>query len=177
MPTRLKIVVSDPSIVMDLAKGRLIEATLALPYEFVIPDVMLAQDLLDLGSYTSTDLLRLGFELGELDGGGVGDALRQYQHHHRDLSLNDCFALTLAQRLACILMTGDGSLRAIGERTGLEVHGLLWAAEQILDRVTCPIRQLLNGLEVLERDPLVRLSRPQLLDLIAKLRRIAAVKQ
>jgi hypothetical protein len=170
VPTRLKIVVSDSSVVMDLAKGRLIEATLALPYEFVIPDVMLAQELLDLGSYTSTDLLRLGFKLGELDGDGVGDALRQYQDHHRDLSLNDCFALTLAQRLACILMSGDGSLRAIAEGTGLEVHGLLWAAEQILDRATCPVGQLLNGLEVLERDPLVRLPRSRLLEFVARLR-------
>lgn len=170
MPTRLKIVVSDSSVVMDLAKARLIEATLALPYEFMIPDVMLAQELLDLGSYTSTDLLRLGFKLGELDGHGVGDALCQYQEHHRDLSLNDCFALTLAQRLACILMTGDGRLRAIAETAGLKVHGLLWAAEQIRDLASCPVGQLLNGLEVLERDPLVRLPRSQLLDLIATLR-------
>lgn len=170
MPTRLKIVVSDSSVVMDLAKGRLIEATLALPYEFMIPDVMLAQELLDLGAYTAVDLLRLGFKLGELDGDGVGRALGHYQNHHKDLSLNDCFALTLAEQNVCILMTGDASLRAIAAKVGLEVHGLLWVAEQIRDSLTCPIGQLLNGLEILERDPLVRLPRGQLLDLIAKLR-------
>jgi len=169
--TRLKIVVSDSSVVMDLAKSRLIEATLALPFEFVIPDVMLAQELLDLGAYTSTDLLRLGFKLGELDGDGVSDAFGHYQNYQKDLSLNDCFALTLAERLACILMTGDGSLRAIAEEAGLEVHGLLWAAEQILDQATCPVEQLASVLEILERDSLVRLPRPQLTDLIARLRR------
>lgn len=171
MPKRLKIVVSDSSVVMDLAKGRLIEAALALPYEFVIPDVMLAQEMLDLGAYTSTDLLRLGFRLGELDGDGVAQAFRHYHTHQKDLSLNDCFALTLAECHACILMTGDGSLRAIAEAAGLEVHGLLWAAELILDRATCPAQQLLGALETLERDPLVRLPRPQLTELISRLRR------
>ena len=61
--TRLKIVVSDSSVLMDLAKVHLIEATIALPFEFVIPDVMVAGELLDLGSYTAADLVRLGFKV------------------------------------------------------------------------------------------------------------------
>ena len=40
--TRLKIVVSDSSVLMDLAKVGLIEAALALPFDFMIPDVMIA---------------------------------------------------------------------------------------------------------------------------------------
>jgi hypothetical protein len=171
VPPHPKIVVSDPSVVMDLAKGRLIEATLALPYEFVIPDVMLVQELLDLGSYSRADLLRLGFKLGDLDGDGVGGALRHYKDYHGDLSLNDCFALVLAQRLGCILLTDEGNLRAVAEKMRLEVRSLLWTAEQIFHHNTCPIEQLLCSLETLERDGSARPRRPELAHLIASLRR------
>jgi hypothetical protein len=55
----LQIVVSDASVILDLAKTRLIEATLALSFDFVIPDVILAQELVDLGAYPlSFELLR-----------------------------------------------------------------------------------------------------------------------
>ena len=53
-----QIVVSDSSVILDLAKTRLIEATLALPFAFVIPDVILDQELLDLGTYSVADLVR-----------------------------------------------------------------------------------------------------------------------
>ena len=46
------VIVSDSSVLIDLAKARLIESALALPYEFLVPDVMFADELLDLGSYT-----------------------------------------------------------------------------------------------------------------------------
>jgi hypothetical protein len=45
--SRLKIVVSDSSVVMDLAKVKLIEPVLQLPFVFMIPDVILAHELLD----------------------------------------------------------------------------------------------------------------------------------
>jgi len=51
--SRLKIVVSDSSVVMDLAKVKLIEPVVRPPFEFVIPDVILAREPLDLGSYTA----------------------------------------------------------------------------------------------------------------------------
>ena len=68
-----QIVVSDASVILDLAKTPLIEATLALPFDFVIPDVILDKELLDLGTYSPTDLVRLEFTIGTLDGDGVTD--------------------------------------------------------------------------------------------------------
>lgn len=64
---RLKIVVSDASVLMDLAKVRLIEATLALPFDFVIPESILLNELLDLGAYTGNGLIRLGFRTAALE--------------------------------------------------------------------------------------------------------------
>jgi hypothetical protein len=167
--TRLKIVVSDSSVLMDLARVRLIEATLALPFDFVIPDVIFVGELLDLGAYTSGDLVRLGFRIGALGGDDTGRALAYFRQHRRQLSLNDCFALRFAEVHEGILMTGDGYLRKIATDGGVEVHGTLWAVELMAQHGTCPSRQLSTSLELLDGDPLVRLPRHALRALKTKL--------
>jgi len=50
------VIVSDRSVLIDVAKARLIESALALPYEFVVPDVMLADELVvepDLAGFSA----------------------------------------------------------------------------------------------------------------------------
>ena len=64
----MRVVISDSSVLIDLAKARLIENTLALPYEFVIPDVIFADELIDLRHYKKEQLLELGFKIGSLKG-------------------------------------------------------------------------------------------------------------
>lgn len=162
MRTRLKIVVSDSSVLMDLAKTGLIEPTLALPFDFMIPDVMLAKELLDLGRYKSSDLARLGFRIGTLDGAEVVSAMDYFRQHRAHLSLNDCFAWRLAEIHEGILMTGDGDLRRLAGRNGVEVHGVLWAIGLMAEHKTCPGAQLANCLDQLDADPLVRLPRAAL---------------
>lgn len=169
MRTRPKIVVSDSSVLMDLAKAELIESTLALPFEFMIPDVMLATELLDLGRYTGDGLVSLGFKRGGLDGAEVTTAMGYFRQHRAQLSLNDCFAWRLAEVHKGILMTGDGDLRKLAERSGVEVHGALWAIDLIGRHRTCPTRHLVTGLTRLEKDPFVRLPRTVLRALKTKI--------
>jgi hypothetical protein len=45
----MRIIVSDTSCIIDLGKGRLIRATLKLPYSFVMPDVLFENELIDFG--------------------------------------------------------------------------------------------------------------------------------
>jgi predicted nucleic acid-binding protein len=154
---------------MDLAKAELIEATLALPFEFVIPDVMLAAELLDLGRYTRDDLLELGFKRGGLEGAEAVNAMAYYRQHRAKLSLNDCFAWRLAEVHQGILMTGDGDLRKLAGRKGVEVHGAHRAIELMATHDICPKRRLVACLAQLDADPLVRLPRTALRSLKEKL--------
>jgi hypothetical protein len=167
--TRPKIVVSDVSVLMDLARARLIEAALALPFDFVIPDVIFIDRRLDLGTYASGDLVRLGFRVGTLDGRDTSQALAYFRKHRRQLSLNDCFALRFAELHGGILMIGDGHLTTIAADEGMEVHGTLWAVALMARHGTCPSRQLCAALEFLDRDPLVQLPRHALRSLNSKL--------
>ena len=157
--TRLKIVASDSSVLMDLAKVRLIEATLALPFEFVIPETILVKATLDLGPYTASDLLHLGFRAGTLGPDDTTRALAYFRTHRQVLGVHDCFAWRLAEVHHGILMTGDAGLRAIATQNGVEVQGTLWCAELISKHATCNAQTLIDALDQLDADPLVYLPR------------------
>jgi len=167
--TLLKIVVSDSSVLMDLAKADLIEPTLALPYEFMIPDVIFARELLDLGKYTRAKLKGLGFTIGSLEGGDVEYATTYFRQHRTRLSLNDCFAWRLAEVHKGVLMTGDADLRKLADISGVEVHGVLWAIDLMARQGTCRSKRLVKALDLLDGDDCVRLPRASLRALRAKI--------
>jgi hypothetical protein len=146
---------------MDLAKVRLIEPVLKLPFEFMIPDVILAQELLDLGTYTAKRLIELGFIQGELEGDDSRRA-RDYFCANRRLSLNDCFAWRLAEIHNAILMTGDANLRAAVTAAEIEVHGLLWAVEMMVKHKTSTHIALAEALDHLGNDRNTRLPEPEM---------------
>ena len=123
----MRIVVSDTSCMVDLRKAGLLEAVLRLPYTFVIPDTLFEDEWLFLSDAEKRALRDLGLEVRSLPEPLVQRAGRHFNEHSR-LKLNDCPALTLPEEIkACILLTGDETLRRIAEGNGIEVHGVLWA--------------------------------------------------
>jgi hypothetical protein len=118
----MRIVVSDSSCLIDLRKASLLEAFLALPYEILIPNTLFEEELLKF-TVEEKVLLRDRLKVMDLPGEAVLRAqqiIRALPH----LSVHDGFAFALAEmHQGCILLTGDGSLRALGEGKGFEVHG------------------------------------------------------
>lgn len=158
----MRIIISDASALIDLSKVRLLEALVALPYEFVIPDVIYEKELLRIEPYTRDNLRVLGFQIGSLDGAQVSRAIA-FNHAHAALSVEDCFAFVLAEDTeGCILLTGDGRLRARAEERAIETHGVLWACDEMDGRGTLAPRALYVALQALAQDPLVRLPRAEL---------------
>jgi len=164
------VIVSDSSVLIDLAKARLIESALGLPYEFVVPDVMFADELLDLGSYTREDLLAAGLKVGGLDGDGVAVAFG-FAERYLALSKNDAFALALAKTDGSVLLAGDGALRQAAAEENVEVHGHLWLSDEMEKHKTATRKRLLAVLEAWEDDPLVWLPSAELKTRISRLRR------
>lgn len=158
-----RIVISDSSVLMDLAIGRLLEATPKLPFRFEIPDVMFTSELLDLGDYTRDQLVEFGFRIGTLEGDGVIRAFSYFQEYRTLLSERDCFALVLAEERKAILMSGDRRLREISEVKGVEVHGVLWIADLILEHRVLSASALAKRLEKLSRNPRCRLPKKELM--------------
>ncbi len=137
---------------MDLAKVRLVEPVVRLPFEFVIPDVVLARDVLDFGPYSAAGLLQLGFVAGALDGAQTRCARDYFLQHRQQLSLSDCFAWRLAEVHDGILMTGEARLIAIATAANVEVRGILWAIEMMAKhKISTGV--LVDALDRLGSDP------------------------
>ena len=150
----MRVIINDSSVLIDLAKARLIENALQLPYQFVIPDVIFADELLRLKHYQRDQLLDLGFVLGELDGARVA-TVYSYSARYTVLSINDCFALVLAETTDnAILLTGDKALRVTAEKHGVETRGILWLIDQMQDSGTADAETLHAALQLLAHDPL-----------------------
>ena len=166
----MRIIVSDTSCMIDLRKVALLEALLALPFTFVMPNTLFEDEWLNLGRKERRKLQDLGLEVRDLPGPVVERAAR-YANRHRRLKLNDCFALALAEDIGdSILLTGDGTLRRIAEGRGLEVRGVLWAIDELERNEAVPLQALHEALELFRDDTLVFLPADELLK---RLRRLA----
>ena len=66
---------SDTSVLIDLTRGSLLEASFRLAFRFVVPDLLYERELKNWGG---EDLIRLGLVIEQLDGDGVSIATACY---------------------------------------------------------------------------------------------------
>ena len=163
-------IVIDTSCMIDLGKAALLDAALALPYTFVTPDTLFENEWL----YPSDEkfLRSSKLDVRELPGPDVKRAAA-YLNRHRALKINDCFLLAMAESLkGSILLTGDQALRAIAERNGVEVHGVLWVIDALQSQEIVPLRELYDALRLLHDDPRVVLPADEILQRIRRMEKL-----
>jgi hypothetical protein len=124
----LKKLIFDTSVCIDLYNGNLLKVVLQLPYEFVLPDVILAELMEPHGEF----LLKLGFLKESLPGDDIQN-ITTLRSRYSAPSTNDLFALLLAKRNSCPLITGDNSLRKASIQEGVSTHGLLWLMDAMIN--------------------------------------------
>lgn len=151
----MQIVISDTSCLIDLRKGDLLTALIALPYRFAIPLPLFEDELLDMSAYEKALLLENGLEILELSGEQV-DRSGEIQQRNKALTINDCFAFVAAVDVPdAILLTADGPLRLFASRQGVNVHGVLWAIDEIHKSSALPPQALYAALVIFKDDPTV----------------------
>lgn len=124
----MHVLVSDTSVLIDLERGDLLEATFQLDWEFAVPDLLYKRELRD---FNGPALQQLGLRVESLDGDGVRTAI-DYRRRAPALSLADSFALALAKTNDWTLLAGDGALRNLAAAEGVDYHGVLWVLDQLL---------------------------------------------
>ncbi len=154
----MHVLVSDTSVLVDLERGSLLEASFRLPFRFVVPDLLYERELKNWGG---EELIRLGLVVEELDGDGVRRAVA-YRRREPALSLPDCFALVLAQTRSWALLSGDGALRQLATDEAVECHGVLWLLDEMRDADVVDIRDLYDGLTAIAEHPRCRLPKPEI---------------
>ena len=164
----MRIIVSDGSCMVDLKKASLLQILMGLPYEILIPNTLFEDELLGLTGDEKRALLESGMQVVDLPGERVVRA-RQIILANRQLSVHDGFALALAEvNAGSILLTGDAQLRTLASSSQIEVRGVLWIVEEILEHQLSTKKILRSGLSLLATDPAVRLPRRALAALLKR---------
>ena len=168
----MRILISDTSCLIDLRKVSLLEVFVQLPYDFVIPDVLFEQELVQF-SNAEKELIEKKLRVLSLPGEWIG-RVQSVNRDYPALTLNDCFAFVLAEQTPdCILMTGDRSLRDLRKVygvalppvklckkatiSGIEVHGVLWGIDEMYTMQVATANQLYSALLLFKTDSTVRL--------------------
>ena len=150
-----RVLVSDTSIIIDLERGDLLSEAFAMPYEFVVPDLLYQRELAD---DVGARLVKLGLTIAELSGDQVAIAQR-FVRVQRKISLPDAFALALAKTHSCVLLTGDQILRELAGVEGVICHGMLWVLDQMLDHSSASAERLFHSLTRIAAHPRCRLPK------------------
>lgn len=136
------ILVSDTSILIDLDRGGLLEATFGCGFTMIVPDLLYERELeSENGAY----LKSLGLGVISLSSEEVASA-QALKSQRKPLSLPDCFALSCASRPNHILLTGDKALRTAALAKKTQAFGLLWLLDRMADTGRVSLSTLYEGL-------------------------------
>lgn len=154
----MRIIISDSSCLIDLRKASLLEIFIQLPYEILIPNTLFEEELLKFTDQERA-ILTDGLKVMDLPGERVLRA-QEVISDWPGLTIHDCFAFALADSCpGCILLSGDGGLRNLADKSKIEVHGILWVIDELYANELISVDNLLVALRLLAGDVAVRLPR------------------
>jgi predicted nucleic acid-binding protein len=119
--------VTDSNVWIDLHVSGLVERAFDLPFQWIAPDVVVAE----LEEPSGKELVRRGLQECGLSGPEVqmvADLAAIYPRPSRA----DLFALVLARERGLMLVTGDADLREAAEQQGVRAHGTLWLLDNMV---------------------------------------------
>lgn len=133
-----KIVLNDTNIIIDLMSVNLFDSLFRLPWEVHITD-MVKEELTREGQLTlAEEAIERGCLLvDKFSGEEVGEI---HEWHERiqgitNLSICDCSVWYASEKRGYIVLTGDKKLRNVVEESGVEVHGVLYVLQTMVDEL------------------------------------------
>lgn len=131
-----KIVVSDTNIFIDLISVNLLDGFFSLPWEIHTTD-MIMKELKDSNQKSAVDAFRQRdcLKVSGFEGEEMMDLIRMRKQapESSNASIRDCSVWKLAKNLGCPLLTGDNRLRKVVEKDDVEVHGILYLLDKMLE--------------------------------------------
>ncbi len=160
-----RFIVTDTNVFIDLHCVSLLDAFFNLPWEIHTSDFVI-KELTDSDQLTA---LQEFIEIGQLK---VNEQqpedfmeLAQLVNSQRgvsNLSVSDCSVWMLARKLKCPLLTGDAKLRAKAKADNIEVHGVLYVFDCLVEHgIIQPqmaaqrLKRLSNKNQRLPREPIM----------------------
>lgn len=154
-----KIVVNDTNIFIDLIDVNLLDSFFRLPWEVHTTDTVM-YELLKEGQrdavqlFADNNLLIIAtFEPQQLmEIISMHDGLQ----NKTNVSFTDCSVWYYAKNNQYTLLTGDRKLRSAASHSGVEVHGILYVFDSLIEY------KIISAKDAAEKLRLLRLSNPRL---------------
>ncbi len=128
----MRIAIQDANILIDLVKTGLFDHCLALQYQFATTEIIL-EELYDeqieiIKPHISSDKFTVisisDQELVEIQLMSLADTR---------LSEQDWSAIYYAEQKKALLLSGDKHLRNLAKTRGIEVHGIFWLMDKLVE--------------------------------------------
>ena len=152
------LLVSDSSVLIDLERGGLLEATFLSGHTLVVPDLLFENELKD---YNGNYLKGLGLAVTELNPDEVALA-QEINTLSPGLSLVVCFALVWAPRQDQILLVGDRLLLKEATARDITCRGLFWLLDEMFASGKASKNLLCEGITRISQHPHCRLPKAEL---------------
>lgn len=131
-----KIVVSDTNVFIDLISVNLLDGFFSLPWEIHTTD-MVMKELKDSHQKEAVETFRQqGYlRVKEFDSEELLELsdMRNQAILSSNASIQDCSVWKLTKNLGCPLLTGDNRLRKVVQKDKIEVHGILYLFDKMLE--------------------------------------------
>lgn len=127
-----KIAIHDANILIDLIQIDIFSYTLKLDFHFYTTSLIVSE-LNDSQASTVYDFSFNGkidiIPVSALELQNIFDLTTA----HKRLSEQDCSAIYFAKEFDALLLTGDKHLRKVAETSRIEVRGILWILDQLVE--------------------------------------------
>lgn len=123
-----QLFVLDASIIIDICHGSILREAFSLWSSAISPDLVVDE----VQEADASVLEKLGLQKHGLTGDQL-TALQQEAKSFKGLTHKDVASLLLALERGAVLLTGDDGLRRHAERRGIEVHGILWILDCLVE--------------------------------------------
>ncbi len=136
------LLVTDTNIWIDLENGNLLEPIFGLPYQFIMTDFAANE----ISSNLWASLAHMGVKKYGLSSEQITD-IDVLSKMHPSVSSTDLSSLVLARDLPAGLLSGDKPLRKLAKAHAIEVHGVLWVLDGLVDHQIISPSQACLGLQ------------------------------
>lgn len=130
-----RVAIKDSSILIDLVNGDIIEEWFQLKIETWITEAVLSE--IQCGAQAERIMVFLeagAIKVEEIPDANALEWLTEVSHFSKSnqISFADAASIFCAHKKKAWLFTGDGRMRKVANKTGLEVKGLLWVLDSLV---------------------------------------------
>lgn len=130
----MRIVINDANILMDLADLDMLDLLSSLEYEYHTTDFVIAEVDDDRQRIKIDDFINNAKMIVKTFNDTELSKIIALSGEFSSLSITDCSVLHHSKETHGILMTWDGKLRKIAQNADLEVRGILFVFDQLVEK-------------------------------------------